>query len=126
MTNNLDQRVLTRSTPRKGINTVTYTDGTPTAAELLPKIYDGIQKVASNRFRQPNVVVMHPRRAAWLGKELSSTFPLFQQGTLTQAIGEQDGGFTTSFGGLRVVLDPTSPRRSRRLRTRSTSSTSTI
>ena len=53
----------------------------------------------------PNLIVMHPRRAAWLAKELSSTFPLFQQGSLTQAVGSQEGGFATSFGGLRVVLD---------------------
>jgi hypothetical protein len=48
---------------------------------------------------------MHPRRAAWLGKELSSSFPLFQQGTLVQAVGTQNQGFVSSFGGLRVVLD---------------------
>jgi hypothetical protein len=61
--------------------------------------------VATTRFRNPDTIVMHPRRAAWLGKELSSTFPLFQQGSLTQAIGQQQGGFVQSFGGLRVVLD---------------------
>lgn len=86
--------------------TVSYTDGTPTGAELLPKVYDAIQQVATNRFRAADTIVMHPRRAAWLGKELSSTFPLFQQGNLMQAAGTQDGGFLTSFGGLRVVLDP--------------------
>jgi hypothetical protein len=32
--------------------------------------------------------------------------PAVPAGTLNQAIGEQDGGVTTSFGGLRVVLDP--------------------
>ncbi len=85
---------------------VTYTDSTPTGAELLPKIYDAIQQVATNRFRNATVIVMHPRRAAWLGKELSASFPLFQQGQLTQAIGSQDQGFVTNFGGLRVVLDP--------------------
>jgi hypothetical protein len=57
------------------------------------------------RFRNPDAIVMHPRRAAWLGKELSSTFPLFQQGQLTQAVGQQQGGFVETFGGLRVVLD---------------------
>lgn len=88
---------------------VTYTDASPTAAELLPKVYDAIQQVASNRFRNANLIVMHPRRAAWLASNLSSTFPLFQQGTLTQAVGTQEGGFATSFGGLRVVLDPNVP-----------------
>lgn len=85
---------------------VTFTSGSPTGALLLPKVYDAIQQVASNRFRNADTIVMHPRRAAWLAKELSSTFPLFQQGSLNQAVGEQQGGFSTSFGGLRVVLDP--------------------
>jgi hypothetical protein len=48
---------------------------------------------------------MHPRRAAWLASNLSSTFPLFQLGTLVQSVGEQEGAMITSFSGLRVVLD---------------------
>jgi HK97 family phage major capsid protein len=88
-----------------GINTVTWTDSTPTSAEALPKIYDAIQKIASDRHRNADTILIHPRRAAWLASNLSSTFPLFQQGTLTQAVGTQNGGFPTSFGGLRVVLD---------------------
>jgi hypothetical protein len=38
-----------------GLISVSYTDGTPTGAELLPKIYDAIQQVASNRFLNANV-----------------------------------------------------------------------
>lgn len=43
-------------------NTVSFTgsDG----AALLGKVYDAIQKVASNRFAQASAIVMHPRRAA--------------------------------------------------------------
>lgn len=87
------------------INTVTYTDATPTSAELVPKVYDAIQQVADGRKRNPDLIVMHPRRAAWLASNLSSTFPLFQQGQLMQAAGVQDGGFLQSFAGLRVVID---------------------
>jgi HK97 family phage major capsid protein len=87
-------------------NTVAYTDGTPTAAELLPKLYDAIQKVASNRYRQANLIVMHPRRAAWLASNLSSTFPLFQQGGLYQGLGTQDQGFAGMIGGVPVLMDP--------------------
>jgi hypothetical protein len=87
------------------VNTVSYTDSTPTGAELLPKIYQSISSIATARYQAADTIVMHPRRAAWLGKELSSTFPLFQQGSLTQAVGTQDGGFVSTFGGLRVVLD---------------------
>jgi HK97 family phage major capsid protein len=88
-----------------GINTVTYTDSTPTAAELVPKIYDGIQQIAAGRFRRADVIVLHPRRAAWLASNLSSTFPLFQLGTLMQAAGSQQAGFVDNFAGLRVVID---------------------
>lgn len=88
-----------------GRNTVTYTDATPTSAELLPKLYDGIQQIADGRKANPDLIVMHPRRAAWLASNLSSTFPLFQQGQLMQAAGVQDGGFLLSVAGLRVVID---------------------
>jgi HK97 family phage major capsid protein len=90
-----------------GINTVTYTDATPTAAELLPKVYDAIQKIAANRLEtMADAIVMHPRRAAWLASNLSSTFPLFQQGSFSQGVGGQDGGFIQTVAGLRVIVDP--------------------
>ena len=89
------------------INTVTYTDASPTAAELLPKIYDAIQKIASTRLETfATHIVMHPRRAAWLASNLSSTFPLFQLGGLMQANGTQAQGFTSGIAGLQVILDP--------------------
>lgn len=88
-----------------GVNTVAYTDASPTAAELVPKIYDAIQKVQTNRKMPADTIIMHPRRAAWLASNLSSTFPLFQLGTLTQAAGTQNDGMLRSFSGLRVVLD---------------------
>jgi HK97 family phage major capsid protein len=88
-----------------GVNTVAYTDGSPTAAELVPKLYDGIQKVATNRFQDADTIVMHPRRAAWLASNLSSTFPLFQLGGLYQASGTQNNGFTNGIAGLQVIRD---------------------
>ena len=87
------------------VNTSTYTDASPTAAELLPKVYDAIQLIESNRFTEADMIVMHPRRSAFLASNLSSTFPLFQQGALTQAAGTQDVGMVNSFGGLRVIRD---------------------
>jgi HK97 family phage major capsid protein len=87
------------------INTVQYTDGSPTAAELTPKLYDALQKIATNRHRKATHFVMHPRRAAWLASNLSSTFPLFQQGGFVQAAGSQDRGFVMTIGGLPVVED---------------------
>jgi HK97 family phage major capsid protein len=86
------------------VNTVTFTSPV-TAAALVPKIYDAIQQIESNRYTQADLIIMHPRRSAWLASNLSSTFPLFQLGTLTQASGTQDMGMTTSLSGLKVVRD---------------------
>ena len=44
------------------VNTITYTDASPTAAETVAKIADGIQQVATNRFLPADGIVMHPRR----------------------------------------------------------------
>ncbi len=49
-----------------GINAVTYTDGSPTVGEFYPKLLDAIQKINSNRYAGPDLIVMHPRRAAWM------------------------------------------------------------
>ncbi len=45
---------------------VTYTDASPTVAELYPKLVDGIQQVQTNFFAGPNVMIMHPRRLGFI------------------------------------------------------------
>jgi HK97 family phage major capsid protein len=87
------------------INTVTFTEGSPTAANTIPRIYDAIQKVHSNRYAPPTHILMHPRRAAALASGLSSTFPVFQQGGLTQAVGTQSTGMIGTMCGLPVIVD---------------------
>ena len=47
-------------------NTVTYTDASPSVAELYPKILDAVQKIQTSFFAGPNVIVMHPRRLAFI------------------------------------------------------------
>ena len=47
-------------------NTVTFTDASPTVAELYPKILDVVQKIQTSFFAGPNVIVMHPRRLAFI------------------------------------------------------------
>lgn len=84
-------------------NGVTWTEASPTAALFVPKLYDAIQQIRSNYFAGASHIIMHPRRAAWLASNLSSTFPLIQQGSFNQALGSQDGGATLSFAGLPVV-----------------------
>lgn len=86
-------------------NSVTYTDASPTAAELNPKIYDAIQQIATGRYRPATHLVMHPRRSAWIASQLSSTFPLIQQGGFNQAVGSQNIGSTMTYAGLPVVSD---------------------
>ncbi len=49
-----------------GTNAITYTDGSPTAAETYSKIVDGIQQINSNRFAGADLIVMHPRRLAFM------------------------------------------------------------
>lgn len=110
----LDRQVLrgaTGSNEHEGIrnvssiNTSTYTDASPTGAEALPKIYDAIQLILSNRYLPATHIVMHPRRAAWFASTLSSTFPLFQQGGFYRGVGEQDSGIVGTLAGLPVVVD---------------------
>ena len=47
-------------------NAVTYTDASPTVAELYPKILDSVQKVQTSFYAGPNIIIMHPRRLAFI------------------------------------------------------------
>ncbi len=47
-------------------NGVSYTDASPSVAELYPKILDVVQKIQTSFFAGPNVIVMHPRRLAFI------------------------------------------------------------
>lgn len=53
-----------------GGSAVTYTDTTPTLAELWPKLADAVQRVNANYFEGPTVVLMHPRRWGWMLSQL--------------------------------------------------------
>lgn len=73
-----------------GINSVTYTDASPTAAEAYSKVVDAIQQINSNRFAGADLLVMHPRRLAWFQSSTdSSGRPLVvpQQQVPTNALG---------------------------------------
>jgi HK97 family phage major capsid protein len=54
-----------------GTNAITYTDASPTAAELWPKIADAIQQVNGAHF-PADLIVMHPRRWAWLNASVDA------------------------------------------------------
>ena len=55
-----------------GKNAITYTDASPTVAEFYPKLMDAVQQINSNRYAGPDLIIMHPRRAAWLFSAVGS------------------------------------------------------
>jgi HK97 family phage major capsid protein len=61
-----------------GINAVTYTAATATIAGLWPKIIKAIGDVNENRFLPADVVIMHPRRLAWVQAQVDgNSRPIF-------------------------------------------------
>jgi len=99
-----------------GVNAVTWTDTTPTVSELYSKLADGIQKIHTNRFQPPTVIVMHPRRWAWMLAAVDS-----QGRPLVVPNGQGPTNAIAAFGtvgseqvvgslqGLPVVTDPSIP-----------------
>jgi HK97 family phage major capsid protein len=92
-----------------GVNSITFTSATPTAADFLPPIYKAIEQISSNRFLPATHVVMAPRRAAFLAAGLSASAPVFQQGQLTLASGTQNGALVNTIAGLPVIVDANVP-----------------
>lgn len=116
----LDTQLLNQATNGitvlSGTNGVTYTDATPTAGELYAKIADAVQQVWTQRFANPSLIVMHPRRwAFFLGAVDSQGRPLvlpdamgavqiFNAMAAEGAIAPQ--GLVGQIQGLPVVIDP--------------------
>jgi HK97 family phage major capsid protein len=98
-----------------GINTVAYTDASPTAGEAYPKLASAISSVTS-AYMTADTIAMHPRRWAWFLSAVDTAGrPLFSPnaGNAQNAMGT--GSNTTSNGeagnimGLRVIVDPNLP-----------------
>lgn len=51
---------------------VTYTDASPTLAEMYPKVADAIQQIHSLRLLAASAVIMHPRRWGWITAALDT------------------------------------------------------
>ena len=99
-----------------GINAITYTDATPTVAELYAKLADAVQQIHTGRFLPPTVIVMHPRRWGWFLAALdSSNRPLVvpNQNSPMNALGVADAPASQqvvgTIMGLPVVTDPSIP-----------------
>jgi HK97 family phage major capsid protein len=98
-------------------NTVTYTDASPSVAELYPKILDAVQKIQTSFFAGPNVIVMHPRRLAFILAAVDSTNrplalpqshnPMNTVATGAGSVVYGNSGYTIA--GLPVVTDANVP-----------------
>lgn len=99
-----------------GLTAVTYTDASPTTAELYPKGADAIQQIHTGRFMPPDKVFMHPRRWAWFtaavdtaGRPLVTPIANMPQNLLATMEGVVSEGFVGQFQGLPVFIDPNIP-----------------
>ncbi|HZX38904.1 MAG TPA: hypothetical protein VFF37_11315, partial [Streptomyces sp.] len=113
----LDSTLLNQAT--NGLTNVAnanaYTDGTPTGAELYPKILGAAAGVeaALLAMGRPSHAVMHSRRWYWLSSQMSSTWPMINwAGIPVQASGTANPNSSYASGprgvlpcGLEVVVD---------------------
>lgn len=81
---NLDSGLINKATVGLSAvaNAIAYTDGTPTAVELYPKLLQGPAQAEAallNASVGDVLAVMHSRRWYWLQSQLTNTFPLFGQ-----------------------------------------------
>jgi HK97 family phage major capsid protein len=94
-----------------GINAVTYTDASPTVAEVYAKLADAIQRV-TGAFMNPDTIAMHPRRWAWFLSSVDTAGrPLFNGDTNPLGNGQNNisDGAAGTLLGLRVIVDPNLP-----------------
>lgn len=98
-----------------GINAVTYTDATPTVAEAYPKIADALQRITANRFMNPDLIVMHPRRWAWFmsavdGQNRPLVVPRANVPENAMGVGMISApGFVGQIAGVDVLVDANVP-----------------
>jgi HK97 family phage major capsid protein len=92
---------------------ITYTDASPTVAELYPKLLDAVQRIQTNFFGGPNVIVMHPRRLAWILAALDNSnrplaLPVGNGNFNSVAVGQGSvvyGNSGYTIAGLPVITD---------------------
>lgn len=117
----LDTKVLNSGTANNkgllqasGLNAVTFTSGTPTVAELYPKIADAIQQIATGIYMPATHILMHPRRWAFILASLDSSgrplvSPVAPQNPAAGFGGVVAQGAVGSIQGLPVFVDPNIP-----------------
>lgn len=85
---------------------VTYTDASPTAAELYPKLFDLIQQVQSAVYMGVSHFVMHPRRWNWLASQVGTSWPFLQvngAGPQTAGSFNGSGAYNTAADGVTIA-----------------------
>lgn len=81
---NLDSGLINKATVGLSAvaNTIAYTDGTPTAVELYPKLLQGpaqVEVALLDASQGDTIAVMNSLRWYWLQSQLTTQFPLFGQ-----------------------------------------------
>ncbi len=96
-----------------GGGTVTYTDASPTFGELAAKIQQAVATVATARKLPPTHLLLHPRRLAFIAKELDTTnrpMAVVENQGPTNAgavlAGPTAEGIGGTLAGLTLVSDP--------------------
>jgi HK97 family phage major capsid protein len=118
---NLDVAVINSATANNlgllqvsGINAITYTQATPTVANLYPKLANAIQQIHVGVFMPPNAIFMHPVRWAFILAGLDgNNRPLITPYAPQNAAGDQNGvvsqGAVGSVQGIPVYTDANIP-----------------
>lgn len=85
---------------------ITYTDTTPTAGELYPKLVQStvaVEEALLDAQAGDTIGVMHPRRWGWLQTQLTSEWPMFGQPGVAPQLGGEN--FDVKYGrGFRGQL----------------------
>ncbi len=84
---------------------VTYTDASPTAAELYPKVLEalsGVEGALLDRASGENIAVMHSRRWYWMQSQVGTSWPFIGQPGLSAQQGGVNYGvaYGSGFRGL--------------------------
>jgi HK97 family phage major capsid protein len=94
---------------------VTYTDASPTVGEFYSKVQDAVQRILTARGMGPDLIVMHPRRWAWIAAATDTTGrPLIVPTGASQNSPGSGGALELgqpgfNFAGLSVVVDANLP-----------------
>ena len=107
---------LQMSTGAGAVNTISYTDGTPTVSELYPPLAQAVSQVHTNSFVGATAIVMAPRRWNWMLSALDGNLrplvvPTANGAYMAQGVQTASDAFgpVGTMLGLPVYLDAAAP-----------------